>query len=334
MKQLLLLTTLFLSLLDAKEYDFEITPLIGYTIPEGNIGLENYPLIGGELQYNGFDTAINPELSILYSKADYSASHLDNTKVLRVALNGVYDFEKMGPIIPLLKAGLGYEDITKSYKGVSPFIDLGIGAKIPFSDALALKFEALYMLNYTSAVDHNRKDSSLAFLAGLNFSFGERAKKVAPQQTPYIEYTLSHDDDKDGVTNTEDKCPQTPLGKLVYNDGCPESLNLNVHFANDSAIIRKESYQRIESYAKFLLKNPLYSTDIIGYTSNTGSEKHNLALSEQRAVAVKDMLVSLGVPSSKARAQGKGQENPIASNDTHEGRAVNRRIEAEMTRDQ
>lgn len=364
MKKLLFIPILFAGVIFASEYKYEITPIVGYNLTEGNIGLKDYGIVGGELQYNGLNSAISPELSILYSKADYTANSNKDSKVYRVALSGVYDFEQMGPVVPLVKAGIGYEDIKESYKGNSPFIDLGVGAKIPFNETIALKFEALYMLNYNDAVDHNRKDSNLALLAGINIAFGEKAKVEAPE--PNVnEVMIENDDDKDGVPNSQDKCPSTkrgesvntdgcfidgdddkdgvlnskdkckdtPLGKLVYNDGCPESLNLNVNFTNDSAVISQSSHERIKSYAKFLRENTNYSTDIIGYTSNTGSDIHNQKLSEKRAISVQKMIINEGVPASKVRAEGRGSLNPIASNDTAEGRAANRRIEAEITKD-
>ena len=352
MKKLLLLPILLTSLLLAREYTYEITPIVGYNITQGNTGLNNYGIVGSQLQYNGLNSFLSPELSIIYSKANYTFSHTQNTKVYRIALNGVYDFEQMGPVIPLLKAGIAYEDIKHSSKGNSPFIDLAIGAKIPFNDTIALKLEAMYMFNYNNAVKRNKRDNNLALLAGLNIAFGEKAKKEAPKTftpmnkviptqvlvSPKIIHTpkvkkIDGDDDKDGVVNSIDKCSQTPLGKLVYKDGCPESLNLNVHFSNDSARIDIESYERIKSYAKFLKEHATYSTDIIGYTSNTGTEQHNEKLSLDRATAVQKMLIDEGVPFLKVRALGRGSQNPIASNDTVEGRATNRRIEAEITKD-
>lgn len=350
MKKLLLLPILLAATLVASEYNYEITPVVGYNLTERNIGLDNHVIMGGEFQYNGFDSFINPELSILCSNANYTTPHSKGSKIYRVALNGVYDFQQVGSIIPLLKAGIGYEDIKQSHKGNSPFMDFGIGAKIPFSDTIALKFEAIYMLNCSNSIDNNRKNSNLTLLAGLNIAFGEKAKIQAPkpslhqktteihkptivQKSPIIHKPIDGDDDKDGILNSKDKCPKTRPGKLVYNDGCPQSLNLNVNFPNDSAIIDPSSYERIKSYAKFLRAHSSYSTDIIGYTSNTGSTQYNKKLSKERAIAVQKMIINENVPESKVRAQGKGHLNPISSNKTIEGRATNRRIEAEITKD-
>ena len=131
MKKILLVPALLLAgNLMANDYKYEVTPLIGYNIAEGNLGLDDYAVFGAELQYNGLDSAIAPELSIFYSKADYDNSSKD-TDIWRLALNGVYEFDKVGSIIPLAKAGLGYEkmsDTSDTENTNSPFIDAGVGA--------------------------------------------------------------------------------------------------------------------------------------------------------------------------------------------------------------
>ncbi|NHZ69995.1 MAG: OmpA family protein [Thermotogales bacterium] len=72
----------------------------------------------------------------------------------------------------------------------------------------------------------------------------------------------------------------------------------------------------------------VYSLTIIGHTDSTGDAGHNMDLSMRRAQAVSDFLVTLGVPAEKMRTLGRGENNPIVSNDTPEGRTQNRRVEA------
>ncbi|MEN8303474.1 MAG: outer membrane beta-barrel protein, partial [Campylobacterota bacterium] len=235
MKSLLLIPALMLgSVAMATEYNYEITPLIGYNIAEGNIDLDDYAVFGAELQYNGFDSIIKPELSILYSNADYEGGSAD-TDVWRVAVNGVYEYDKVGSVIPLAKAGLGYEHMSDAYTSVTgnedncAFVDFGVGAKIPFNEMIALKLEAVYMLKYNDA----RFDNNLALLAGLNIACGEKAQKAAPVAVTEPEPTpepapvvaaapmvVDGDDDKDGVLNSADKCPTTPAGVEVDANGC------------------------------------------------------------------------------------------------------------------
>jgi len=382
MKRLLLIPALMLGTVAmAQDYNFEITPLIGYNIAEGNIDLDDYAVFGGEFQYNGFDSVIKPELSILYSKADYNTNKLSSsadTPVWRFALNGVYEYDKVGPVVPLAKAGFGYESMDDgSYTGStgntdSAFIDAGIGAKIPFNDMLALKLEAVYMLKYNDA----RYDNNLVVLAGLNIAFGAKAQKAAPvveekvveekiqEAVVVAPVVIDGDDDKDGVLNSQDKCPttqsgkkvnaegcfidgdddkdgvlnskdicpNTALGDAVNSDGCPAKVTLNINFENNSDKVNPDSYKTIQKYADFLNNYATYSAKIVGYTDSRGSQNYNQKLSEKRANAIKDMLVEKGVPLSRLSAVGMGENNPIADNSTKEGRAKNRRIEAELTK--
>ena len=86
----------------------------------------------------------------------------------------------------------------------------------------------------------------------------------------------------------------------------------------------------LQKYADFLTKYSAYSANIVGYTDSRGSEAYNQKLSQKRANAVKDMLLEKGVPADRLSSEGKGEANPIADNATSEGRAENRRIEAEL----
>jgi len=169
MKKLLLIPTLLFSgALMAQEYNYEITPVIGYNIAEGNLNLENQTLYGAEFQYNGCDTVLKPEISVLYTEADYENSLID-TDIYRFAINGVYEYDAIGIIKPLAKIGLGYETIDKHFADNtdSLFFNAGVGAKIHLIDNLSLKLEAVYMLKNNNI----RWDNNLALLSGINFAF-------------------------------------------------------------------------------------------------------------------------------------------------------------------
>ena len=71
----------------------------------------------------------------------------------------------------------------------------------------------------------------------------------------------------------------------------------------------------------------VYSVTVIGYTDTTGDANYNMGLSKRRAEAVSSYLATIGVPADKTRTLGRGENDPIASNDTAEGRAQNRRVE-------
>jgi len=77
-------------------------------------------------------------------------------------------------------------------------------------------------------------------------------------------------------------------------------------------------------------KHPKYIWEIGGYTDGIGSVSYNKRLSKQRAQSVVDYLVSKGIDRNRLKIVGYGKENPIATNDTNEGRAMNRRVEIKV----
>ena len=139
------------------------------------------------------------------------------------------------------------------------------------------------------------------------------------------------DSDNDGVADYQDKCANTPSGFKVDTTGCPLSYRLHITFANNSVVISASEMPKVEKFAEFLKANPAYKVEIQGYTDSKGSEKYNLSLSQKRAKAVYVALIDLGVDANRLSYKGYGESNPIASNDTAEGRAQNRRIVAKLS---
>lgn len=98
-------------------------------------------------------------------------------------------------------------------------------------------------------------------------------------------------------------------------------------FAVDSAAVRPDLRRDLNTVASSLLKYPNSRIEVIGHTDNTGSAAYNQDLSQRRAVAVASILRESGVPGNRVAAFGRGEDQPIASNLTPEGRAKNRRVE-------
>lgn len=101
-----------------------------------------------------------------------------------------------------------------------------------------------------------------------------------------------------------------------------------VTFDTGKAKIRPDSFHRLDSVVEYMAHKRGVKIEISGHTDNVGDPKKNKLLSEKRAQACKDYLVSKGIDASRIQAVGYGAEHPIASNDTAEGRQQNRRIEA------
>ncbi len=101
----------------------------------------------------------------------------------------------------------------------------------------------------------------------------------------------------------------------------------HLFFANNSTRILAESETALNDLKTFLTENPQLRIRIVGHTDNVGSDQFNLKLSEGRALSVKDALVKRGVAPERIETLGMGKHQPIATNDTEEGRAQNRRVE-------
>ncbi len=101
----------------------------------------------------------------------------------------------------------------------------------------------------------------------------------------------------------------------------------NITFATDSADISPQFYSTLNAVATVLKEFPETLIQVTGHTDSTGSAEYNLQLSQKRAQSVAQYLVAQGVAPNRVMARGMGESMPIASNDTPEGRAQNRRVE-------
>ena len=153
------------------------------------------------------------------------------------------------------------------------------------------------------------------------------ATTITPIEPPHKEIKVA-DTDGDGVPDKLDKCPNTPAGFSVDEHGCGIKKRLEVHFESNEAKLTPDSMRKIKAFADYLKRKPKATVTIEGYTDSSGDMKKNMKLSQQRALSVKKALISFGIKPGRITAVGKGSLNPIADNDTPEGRAKNRRIEA------
>ncbi|MGR8920029.1 MAG: OmpA family protein [Gammaproteobacteria bacterium] len=136
------------------------------------------------------------------------------------------------------------------------------------------------------------------------------------------------DSDGDGVIDADDACPGTPKGVRVDARGCPEIPDLTgIHFEHDKARLTPEAKGILDVGVAALERDPHVVVRIVGHTDSSGSASYNQALSERRAQAAADYLVARGIAASRLEVSGRGEQDPIAPNDTKQGRATNRRVE-------
>ena len=361
MKKLLLIPALLagsLALADGTR-TYEISPMIGYNIVEGNTQIRDNGYLWAALegQYNFKKSNWSAELALMYSDTVLykpTASGPKSTDIFNISTNAVYTFRNDKLVAPFLKAGIGYDVVsnTNSDNRNGMFVDAGAGLRLNFTDWFALKAEAIYMAKVGASHD---VDNALTGLIGMTFSFGGEGRKAAPkaavapiivkceQPAPVVipapvvvpvpapVVAVDGDDDKDGIHNSEDYCPNTPLGSYVNIDGCSKIIPL-INFEFNSYKIKDASTKKVAGYANFLKEHTDYSAKIVGHTDSKGSAEYNQKLSEKRAESLGNLLISAGVPSEQVKTEGRGENNPIYSNETEKGRAANRRIEAVLTK--
>ena len=142
------------------------------------------------------------------------------------------------------------------------------------------------------------------------------------------------DSDNDGVPDYLDQCPGTPAGLKVDARGCEieELVLTGVNFETNSAKLTPESFAVLDKVVAVLRLRPNATTEIHGYTDSRGPDAYNLKLSERRAAAVVEYMVEHGIAGPHLSARGFGKADPVASNDTAEGRAKNRRVTVEFSK--
>jgi len=134
------------------------------------------------------------------------------------------------------------------------------------------------------------------------------------------------DTDGDGVPDSVDLCPNTPKGATVNKKGCWALKGLLL-FDFDSSTIKPEAYPLLDEVAVILENNPEMKGEIRGHTDSMGPAEYNQQLSEKRAGAIDKYLENKGIDSSRWIIKGYGESQPLASNETEEGRLENRRVE-------
>ena len=176
---------------------------------------------------------------------------------------------------------------------------------------------------------------SMALIFSLQAS-AENMKEEYDYMPPPVADQISDltDDDRDGVVNARDICPETPLGSLVDNDGCgaakkaAEERKLRILFDNDSYAIKPMFAGQIKTMSDFLKKYDSASIQIQGYASRVGAPEYNLALSKKRAHAVQDKLLSYGISPKRVTIVGYGENRVQAEGNDEISHALNRRVTA------
>lgn len=360
------------SMAENTPHSLTLSPFFGGYLFGNDQDIKSKPAYGLGIGYN-----LNKKLSIegVFNYVD-TESEEDNSDidVLSYNIGALYHFTPYKKLLPYISAGIGAISLNYQDNGDDTdfTINYGAGLKYFLNESIALRGDIKRILSFNEA-HHN-----LLYTIGLTFYFGggekremlqekiiEPPKPKAPTAVPpkapadlrseKVVVKPPKDTDGDGIRDSLDKCPETPLGVAVDSSGCPvdadgdgvadyldkcpetpKGVQVNVagcwvckgvKFGFDKWDIKPEYYPNLNNIIDYLKKKPDVKIEIQGHTDNIGTKKYNKVLSEKRAREVLRYLVKKGITKERLYATGHGLSRPVASNETEEGRSKNRRVQ-------
>ena len=330
-----------------------------------NLGINSFDFDQSAIEseadtYFGFGYQLNNHWGVEVEYTELDTSLIGNIpfSVDLWSLNGIYRHNARGKNSLFWKMGLG------EYRSLWSVVDgnaarLGVGYDFAIND----NFSWVFGIDSIHAESSGGPD--LSAYTGISYFFGQASKKpkpapvpvvaapqdsdndgvinvndqcpTTPANTPVDSRGCELDSDNDGVVDSKDKCLSTPAGAKVDENGCrivlkeDVSIRLNVQFANNSNEVTDAYRDEIAKVADFMRQYPDTKVVIEGHTDSRGAASYNQSLSQKRATAVMEYLISsFSVATDRVSAVGKGESSPIADNNTAEGRAANRRVQAEI----
>ncbi|MDX5372428.1 MAG: OmpA family protein [Pseudomonadaceae bacterium] len=276
--------------------------------------LENGNLYGASVGYY-----LTDDVSLALSYGEYhdlnsedafgAAGHKD-IKGNLAALDAIYHFGAPGVgLRPFVSAGFAHQNISnipaRTGRDHSTFANVGTGLKYYFTE----NFFAKASLDAAYNIDANETEWLAGVGIGMNFGGGSTpAPAPVAEPAPVVE-----------------EAPATPEPAETVR------VELDVKFDFDKSKVKEESYGDIKNLADFMNQYPQTSTTVEGHTDSVGTDAYNQKLSERRANAVRDVLVNqYGVGAERVGSVGYGESRPVADNASEAGRAINRRVEAEV----
>ena len=233
----------------------------------------------------------------------------ENTLLLGGGINLLYQFEKIDLITPYVLTGIGGVGGYNARIG----LDLGIGCFIKLNDYLTprLEIKNIYF--------GNTLGNDTIYQVMLSMPIAQDVPAVAEVIAPAAPI----------IKEPTKTSFQSELEKIFIKTGKVEKMNMKITFDSGASVVKGKYAVSLQNYAEFLIKHPEIKLLIKGYTDNQGNKAFNQKLSEMRAKAIANVLINkYGINKTRIKIQGLGGENPVATNKTEAGRALNRRIEA------
>ncbi|KOO15566.1 hypothetical protein AKJ18_10760 [Vibrio xuii] len=211
--------------------------------------------------------------------------------------------------------------------GVSPLGEIGVNYRMSPNWGLSAGYQYIHSIgdvNTTGEYDSN------ALLLGLTYTFGSNANT----QSSLVEtgksdvYQASDKVVQPDVYSVQEKIEGSESTKVLATEHTAETSWFKTQVGTETfATASTASELDLVVFAQILLNYPQAKIQLVGHADAIGSSKYNQTLSEKRAQAVASRLEQLGVDSTQIHVEGQGEMVPVASNDSSEGRAKNRRVD-------
>ncbi len=275
---------------------------IGYNFTD-HIGLE---LTGG---YGQFDCSYFDPITCECADDDLDA--------YKIHLDGIYNLMPDKRFSPYLAVGVGAVNVDgDAYDDDYTMVNYGGGVKYFISEDFAIRADARHIYD----IEDSRNNG--AVMIGIVYQFGGR-KKVAAKEAPVEPEPVA-------PTVAPEPTPAPEPAPEPTHEPEPKqilSIDLQIQFDFDKAVVKPKYHDRIQKIAGFLKDHPDTTAKIEGHTCAIGPEVYNQKLSQRRADAVRGYLIKhFNISPSRLTSRGFGESRPLADNSTIEGRRINRRV--------
>ncbi|MEZ9883400.1 OmpA family protein [Vibrio splendidus] len=233
------------------------------------------------------------------------------TPMYRLAVQQEFDvFFKAGPAY--ISHG-GEDDVVLS---------AGIGVEKQLSSDWALRVEYQYFDDFDDNYVQDLNSNLLSVGVSYNFGTGNTTASAAAATASAVAVTQAPSE-----PITEPAVVVEEKTTVVVTKAQTESFSQGM-FETNSTELSTDGKIALMPLVEVLKAHPQSSVDVVGHTDSAGAAEYNLMISKKRAAAVAAYIEEQGIEADRITASGEGEENPIASNDTAEGRAQNRRVDA------
>jgi OOP family OmpA-OmpF porin len=300
---------------------FSVSPFIGGYVFEGNQDIDNDLAYGIGLGYY-FSDHLAAEAAFNFVDTNFDGPLGNDLNLYSYHIDMLYHFRPSGKLVPFVALGAGALSYEPEHaKNDTDFAgNYGVGLQYFLNDNVALRCDVRHLLTFDSSEKYN----NLLYTAGVSFLFGgNKPAKAAVQPPPAPRPAPAP---APAPAPPAPAPAPAPAPKVKLNaDGGWVCTGLNFDF--NKSDIKPIYYSCLNDTVEYLKSKPALKVEIQGHTDKVGSQKYNQKLSEQRADAVMNHLVSKGIAKERLSVKGYGFSKPVDTNSTEEGRAKNRRVQ-------